>query len=399
MWVAGIWPGAAMTANGKRNCWAVTAPGLEKITALELTALGIPIGAIEPGGVEFTATDEQLFTANLWLRTASRVIVRIAEFKVTAFHELERAARGVPWGEFLQAGDSIQLRVTCKKSKLYHSDAVAERIEQSITKAVKGIVSTGSGGADGEDADGDAPDAQLFVVRLLHNVCTISIDSSGALLHRRGYRLATAKAPIRETLAAGMLLALHWDGSTPLIDPMCGSGTIAIEAAMIARRMAPGQRREFACEHWRGAPVTRFATLRETALATALPRSPVPLIASDRDAGAITAAEANAERAGVSADISLHHRALSALEAPANRGLVLVNPPYGARIGEAAPLRNLYAQLGNVMRAKCGGWSLAMCSAERSLEAQVKLPFRDVLKIRNGGIPVRLVCAEIPILA
>lgn len=388
-----------MTGNGKRNCWAVTAPGLEKITSRELAMLGIAPGAIKPGGVEFTATDEELFTANLWLRTASRVIVRIAEFKVTAFHELERAARGVPWDRFLQTGDAIRLRVTCKKSKLYHSDAVAERVEQSITRAVKGINLGGSSSGAADDDDADENDTQLFVVRLVHNVCTISADSSGALLHRRGYRLAAAKAPIRETLAAGILLALGWDGSTPLIDPMCGSGTFAIEAAMIARRMAPGQHRAFACEHWPGAPVARFATMRAEALAKALPRASVPLVASDRDAGAITAAAANAERAGVTADVSLYHRALSALEAPASPGLVLVNPPYGARIGETAPLRNLYAQLGNVMRAKCAGWSVAMCSAERSLEAQVKLPFHDVLRIHNGGIPVRIVCAEIPIRA
>ena len=385
-----------MHGPSKRRCWAVTAPGLEKVTAGELAALGIPPGEIEPGGVAFTATDEEIFTANLWLRSASRVIVRIAEFKVTAFHELERAARGVPWGSFLKAGDTIRLRVTCKKSKLYHSDAVAERVEQSITKAVKGVVVAGSGGAVADDDDADENDAQLFVVRLLHNVCTISVDSSGALLHRRGYRLATAKAPIRETLAAGILLALGWDGTTPLIDPMCGSGTISIEAAMIARRMAPGQHRAFSCERWPGAPVGHFATSRAQALLKALPIAHVPLVASDRDAGAITAAAANAERAGVTADIRLHHRAVSALEAPAGPGLVLVNPPYGARIGEVAPLRNLYAQLGNVMRAKCAGWSFAMCSAERSLEAQVKLPFRDVLRVRNGGIPVRIVCAQIP---
>lgn len=380
----------------KRQCWAVTAPGLEKITASELAALGISPGEIEPGGVAFTATDEEIFKANLWLRSASRVIVRIAEFKVTAFHELERAARGVPWGSFLKAGDAVRFRVTCKKSKLYHSDAVAERVEQSVTKAVKGIIVASGNGSVADDDDGDESSAQLFVVRLLRNVCTISVDSSGALLHRRGYRLATAKAPIRETLAAGILLALGWDGTTPLIDPMCGSGTISIEAAMIARRMAPGQHRAFSCEHWPGAPIGHFATLRAQALAQALPFAPVQLVASDRDAGAITAAAANAERAGVTADIHLHHRALSALEASGGPGLVLVNPPYGARIGEAAPLRNLYAQLGNVLRAKCAGWSFAMCSAERSLEAQVKLPFRDVLRFRNGGIPVRIVCAQIP---
>jgi putative N6-adenine-specific DNA methylase len=383
----------------------VTAPGLEKVTADELAALGITPGEIAPGGVAFTAVDdEKLFTANLWLRSASRVIVRIAEFKVTAFHELERAARGVPWADFVPAGGSVRLRVTCKKSKLYHSDAVAERIEKSIVKAVPGAIVAGAAAATaaaGDDEDTDAHSdenaAQLFVIRLLHNVCTVSVDSSGALLHRRGYRLATAKAPMRETLAAGILLALRWDGSAPLIDPMCGSGTIAIEAALIARHMAPGQHRTFACERWPGAPVARFAKLRAGALAKVLPRSPVPLLASDRDAGAIAAAAANAERAGVAGDITLRRLPLSAFEPPAGPGLVLVNPPYGARIGEAAPLKNLYAQLGNVVKLKVAGWTVAMCSAERSLEAQVKLPFREVLRIRNGGIPVRIVSGQVPV--
>jgi putative N6-adenine-specific DNA methylase len=233
-------------------------------------------------------------------------------------------------------------------------------------------------------------------VRFLHDVCTISADSSGELLHRRGYRLATAKAPLRETLAAGVLMAMGWDGQEPLLDPMCGAGTIPIEAALIARRIAPGLARAFASERWPAAPVADFDALRARARAESLPRARVPIFASDRDAGAIAAARANAERAGVAGDIEFRECALSGIAPPAGHGLLLTNPPYGARVGERNALRNLYAQLGKVARGACGGWTIALLSADRALEAQVKLPFTQALRFRNGGIPVRLVRGTVP---
>jgi putative N6-adenine-specific DNA methylase len=385
----------------RRECYAIVAPGLEQITAAELRSLGITPGAIEPGGVEFTADDAGVLAANLRLRTASRVIVRVAEFRATAFHELERLARTVRWDEFVVPGSSARLRVTCRKSRLYHSDAVAQRVGDAITRRVTGVtVAGGKGGAD-DDAGDEAPAqpaqaVQLFLVRFQNDVCTISADSSGELLHRRGYRLATAKAPLRETLAAAMLLAAGYDGSAPLMDPMCGAGTIPIEAAMIARGIAPGIAREFSCEQWPGAPVKTFTELRAAARAEALPRASSAIVASDRDAGAAEATLANAGRAGVAGDIEIRRGALSGILPPPGPGLLIANPPYGVRASPGTDVRNLYAQLGNVARAKCAGWTLAFLSADRATEAQVKLPLVESLKFKNGGIPVRLMRATLP---
>ncbi|MFI5311105.1 MAG: class I SAM-dependent RNA methyltransferase, partial [Gemmatimonadales bacterium] len=198
------------------------------------------------------------------------------------------------------------------------------------------------------------------------------------------------------TLAAAALLAMRWNGGVPMLDPMCGAGTIPIEAALLARRIAPGQARAFACERWPLAPVAAFDALRAVAKEGVVPRAPMPILASDRDAGAITAARANAERAGVADDIAFRQCALSSVDPPRERGLLLTNPPYGARVGDRNALRSLYAQIGNVARGSCEGWTLAILSADRLLDAQVKLPLRQVLRFSNGGIPVRLMAARLP---
>jgi putative N6-adenine-specific DNA methylase len=381
-----------------RDCYAIVAPGLEQLAAAELRAIGIEPGEIDPGGVAFKADDTGLFDANLRLRTVSRVIVRVAEFRATAFHELERLSRTIRWDELVAPGTAVRLRVTCRKSKLYHSDGVAQRVGDAIKRRVTGVTIAGAKRETEDDTDTDAPepDAQLFLVRFVKDVCTISIDSSGELLHRRGYRLATAKAPLRETLAAAMLLAVGYDGSVPLMDPMCGAGTIAIEAALIARRIAPGINRTFACERWPGAPVKQFAAQRAMAKAERPPHAGVAIIASDRDAGGAAATVANAERAGVHGDIEVRRGALSGIMPPAGRGLLLTNPPYGVRASSESEVRNLYAQLGNVARAKCPGWTVAFLAADRAMDAQLKLPLREALKFKNGGIPVRLMRADVP---
>ncbi|MFZ9898439.1 MAG: THUMP domain-containing class I SAM-dependent RNA methyltransferase, partial [Gemmatimonadaceae bacterium] len=340
-----------MTLGRTLDAFAVTAPGLAALAARELTAMGIAPSATEAAGVSFSANAAQLAAGQLGLRTVSRVLVRMATFRATAFHELERAARQVEWGEVLPAGTPFTLRVTCRKSRLYHSDAVAERVAGAIVRAIPG--SSWQRGADAsDDADeatptSDAP-AQLFVVRFDRDRCTISADASGALLHRRGYRLAVGRAPLRETLAAGMLLGAEYDPARPLIDPMCGSGTIAIEAAMIARRIAPGLHRAFAAERWPCLDASVWGAARDAASAAMLPAAPAPIFASDRDAGAIEAAQANAGRAGVAGDISFREAPLSALEAPPGPGLLIANPPYGVRVGETKPLRDLFARLGQV---------------------------------------------------
>jgi putative N6-adenine-specific DNA methylase len=375
-----------------RDCFAIVTPGFEPVVESELRALGADSPVAEPGGVAFRAGDATLLDANLWLRAATRVIVRIGTFRAKSFAELERHGAKVPWRQFVAPRSRVTFRVTCRKSRLYHSAAVAERLATAVTRAIPGV-ETARAAAD-DDSDADESREQLFVVRFERDECTISADASGALLHRRGYRLATAKAPIRETIAAGCLLALGYDGTAPLIDPMCGSGTIAIEAALIARRMAPGAGRTFACERWPSFD-KRVAAGRRTAASTlALPRAPSPILASDRDAGAVEAAAANAKRAGVGADLTIAKRSLSAIEVPPGRGVLLTNPPYGARVGEAAALRSLYASLGNIARERMDGWRIAMISANRQLEGQSKLSLEPVTSFSNGGIRVRLMATQ-----
>ncbi|MFM8566482.1 MAG: class I SAM-dependent RNA methyltransferase [Gemmatimonadota bacterium] len=390
-----------MTARPTFDAFAVTAPGLAPFASAELVALGIAPAATEPAGVSFTTDAAGLAAAQLGLRTVSRVIVRLASFRATAFHELERAARQVDWSTVLPAGAPFALRVTCRKSRLYHSDAVAERVAGAIVRRIPGATwQQGVETADEpEETSVDADDPpQLFIVRFDRDRCTISADASGALLHRRGYRLAVGRAPLRETLAAAMLFGADHDPTRPLVDPMCGSGTIAIEAALRARRIAPGLRRRFAVERWPQTDAAAWREARAAATDAMLASAPAPILASDRDAGAIDAACANAERAGVAQDIELRVAPLSALEPPPGPGLLIANPPYGVRVGETKPLRDLFARLGQVARTRCAGWDLVLLSADRGLEAQVGLPFTERVATSNGGIPVRLVRTRIPSL-
>lgn len=391
---------ASASSTPRYDAWAVAAPGFEPLVEAELRALGIADAAAAPGGVRFAATTAQLASANLQSRIASRIVVRLATFRATAFHELERAARKVEWARMLAPNQHFRLRVTARKSRLYHTDAIAERVTDAILRAVQGASLAAAADDDGEaetwlpaemDAAAAPTDAQLFLVRFEHDRCTISADASGALLHRRGYRQAVARAPLRETLAAAMLAGAAHDSARPLVDPFCGSGTLVIEAAMRARRIAPGLARGFAAEHWPEADGAAWTAARAEAESQVLPRAAAPLFGSDRDEGAITAALANAERAGVSADVEFTQRALSDLVLPEGSGLLITNPPYGLRVGDKAPLRDLYARFGQVVRERCVGWRIAMLSADKALEGHTGLRFQDVLRTSNGGIPVRLV--------
>jgi putative N6-adenine-specific DNA methylase len=377
------------------DAFAVTAPGLEAICAGEAVALGVR-PTVGEGGVAWRGSMESVARANLWLRTASRVLVRVAKFRASEFFELELAARRVPWDRFLAPGSAVRFRVTCKKSKLYHSDAVAQRLADAVTRRVPGVRVVTSKSADEADETGDDADReQLFVVRLFHDVCTVSADTSGALLHRRGYRQQLAKAPLRETIAAAMLLAAGWPGQAPLIDPMCGSGTIAIEAVWMARRVAPGRDRDFSFRAWPEFDASMWARLVDEARSGELPRAAAPIAASDRDAGAIDAARANAARAGAESDVSFTVAPISALEPPRGHGWLITNPPYGVRVGERDRLRNLYAQLGNVARTKLLGWTVGLLLADRRLESQIGLELRERFATRNGGIPVRMMVGAV----
>lgn len=373
------------------DLFAVTAPGLEPICRAELEAIGIAATA-QDGGVSWSGDIRSAARANLWSRTASRVIVRIGEFRARTFFELERNAKRLPWDGFVTAGGSVAFRVTSRKSKLYHSDAIAQRLGEAAALRIPGAQVARAAADDEESPDAELP-AQLFIVRVLHDVVTVSADSSGALLHLRGYRRQVAKAPLRETLAAALLLAAGWSGDAPLFDPMCGSGTIPIEAARLARRMAPGRDRSFSFVRWPGFDASVWTSLLDSARSQELQRAPVAISGADRDAGAVAAARANAERAGLASDVEFREQPISAMSPDGGSGLIATNPPYGVRVGEVDRLRNLYAQLGNLLRSRRAGWRLAMLSAEKTLDRQLQLPLEERLRTRNGGIAVRVVTA------
>jgi putative N6-adenine-specific DNA methylase len=275
------------------------------------------------------------------------------------------------------------MRVTCHKSRLYHSDAVA----RTLVKGIGNRLNQSSTLLKFDENSIDDP-PQLIVVRLVQDKCTISIDSSGSGLHRRGYRLAAAKAPLRENLAAGMIMASGWDGRSPLIDPFCGSGTIPIEAAMMARAIPSGGARRFAFFNWPDFdPVLWDSLLKES---RRLLQAQCPLIsASDRDAGAIEMAQANAERAGVADNIDFSCRAVSAIE-PSGIGWVVTNPPYGVRVRSNKDFRNLYAQFGNILREKCQGWHITVLCSDYQLLGNIGLRLETSLSLVNGGISVKL---------
>ena len=410
----------------RHRCLAVCAPGLEDLCAGELGGLGVRLRRTLVGGVEFSASERQLYAANMWSRTATRVIVRCSTFPASTFAELEHGASEVPWECFVAPGTSPVVRVSATSSRLYHTGAVAERLAE--------LAGTGTG------------TGPLLVVRIIHDRVTLSIDSSGDPLFQRGWRLETARAPMRETLAAAVVMASGWDRRSPLVDPFCGSGTIAIEAALLASGRAPGSGRRFGFQAWPAfEPGTWASVAAEVGNATVAPQSPSPcpvVIAADRDAGAVRATRANAERAGVADLIDVRRGSLSELDVAAGngaaatarardatdreraacdpahrdaadrdvaardaaagsvaageRGWVVTNPPYGKRTSGGGDLRDLYASIGSVARDRLSGWEVTLLVAERAMAERTGLRFHERFRTANGGIPVRCLSTRVP---
>jgi len=359
-------------APARHHCLAVCAPGLEHLAAAELSAQGVDIRRTLRGGVEFSATDRQLYAANLWCRTITRIVVRLARFRAASFGELERQVEAVAFGPWLPEGTTPSVRVSCTASHLYHSGAVAERLLAML-------------------ATGPDP-GPLVVVRIVHDRLTISVDSSGEPLHRRGWRREPAKAPLRETLAAALVLASGWDGRAPFVDPFCGSGTIAIEAALLAAGRPPGEGRRFAFMDWPCfAPGTWASVVGAARGVTAATPSTGrgEIVAADRDAGAVAAAIANAERAGVPDRVSVHRASLSEATAPpGGDGWIVTNPPYGKRLA-GGDLRDLFARFGAVVEDRFPAWTVVVLSADERVASHSRLRFEELFRTENGGLPVR----------
>ena len=363
-----------MTDRPEFEIFLVATPGLEAPLCEEARGAGFDAKVVE-GGVSFRGGWAEVWRANLELRGATRVLARIAEFRAMHLAQLDKRSRKVAWGEFLRADLPVTVEASCRRSKIYHDGAAAQRVATAIREELGATI---------------ADDAAVRVLaRIEDDLVTISIDTTGASLHKRGHKEAVARAPMRETMAAMFLSQCGYRGDEPVLDPMCGSGTFVIEAAEIASGLKPGRTRSFAFEELKSFDAEAWAAMKGE-----LSARPTELrfYGSDRDAGAVRMAGENAERAGVTALVAFEERPIEDLVAPAGPpGLVIVNPPYGARIGHKGPLLLLHRRLGDVLKAKFTGWRVGIITADAELAKATGLRFeKPGPPVLHGGIRVTL---------
>ena len=364
-----------MTQNEDFEIFLATAPGLEPMLAAEVRTKGFKQPKSVAGGVILKGGWPEVWRANLWIRGAGRVLARLDSFRVLHLAQLDKRARLVPWADVLRPDVPFRVEVTCIKSKIYHSGAAAERIENAIRETL--------GARPSDEAD------VLVMARIDHDVCTLSLDTSGDLLHKRGYKESVNKAPMRETLASLFLRQCGYDGREPVYDPMCGSGTFVIEAAEMAAQLNPGRARSFAFEQFAHFDAAAWHRMRDVKSA----RTPaVRFYGSDRDAGAVRMSQENAARAGVEAITSFHQGTISDATPPcAMAGLVIVNPPYGARLGDKKKLFPLYRTLGQTLKARFAGWRVGILATDAMLAHATELPFLPpAAPVQHGGLRVTL---------
>ncbi|PWC31700.1 RNA methyltransferase [Azospirillum sp. TSO22-1] len=364
-----------MSTDADFEIYVVTAPGLEPVLCAEAQAKGFREPTPGKGGVTLKGGWPEVWRANLELRGATRVLARVATFRAFHLAQLDKRARRVPWAEILRPDVPVRVEASCKGSRIYHAGAAAQRIERAIREEL---------GAPASD------EAEVVVkARIDDDLCTISIDTSGESLHKRGHKEAVNKAPMRETLASLFLRQCGFDGREPVVDPMCGSGTFVIEAAEIAAGLNPGRSRSFAFEQLASFDAAAWQRLRGMADSGA---PAVRFYGSDRDAGAVSMSRANAERAGVAAFTEFRQHAISDLTPPEGPpGLVIVNPPYGGRIGDTKQLYPLYHALGQTLLGGFSGWRVGLVTNEASLAKATGLPFAPPgAPVSHGGIRVTL---------
>ncbi len=377
--------------EGSLAFFAVAAPGVEYLLGEELTELGIPKVEVQEGGVAFSGDTEWMMRVNLWSRIASRVLVRAAGFSAPNLRALAAGAAKVSWSSFLGPQHRIRVKATCHASRVYHSGAAAQRVMDAACRA------TGCSGITDLPAAEGGVDETSVLVRLDRDWCVISMDTSGEHLHRRAYRLETARAPLRENLAAAVLHLAGWDGTVPLLDPMCGSGTFPVEAALLAAGRPPGLNRRFAFMDFPGFEQPLWERILGEA-AGRVRSVNVAIQGADRDAGAVAIAQRNAQRAGVLQCIEIAHRPV--FRTPLDLwgdggGLMVCNPPYGKRIGEKKQLRDLYAAFGAVARRlpRC---RVALVTPDPQLARATGLSFEGTgHPVLHGGIRIRVFLSDV----
>jgi len=364
-----------MKSENNLEILLVTAPGLEELLRAEAVEKGFRKPKVILGGVTIKGGWLAAWRANLDIRGASKVLVRLGSFKAQNLGQLEYQLRNFPWGQTLLPDVPVRIDASCKESRIYHSGAVIERISTAIKNELGIEVSR---------------EAQVCIkARIDNNLCTISIDTSGEMLHKRDHKEAVSKAPMRENLAALMLRQCGYNGKETVVDPMCGSGTFIIEAAEIAAALYPGRSRHFAFEQLKTFDDEQWQALknRENNKITTL-----KFYGSDKDLGAIRMSLANAKRAGVLEQTEFQHLAADELVPPAGPpGLVIANPPYGERIGNIKELNALYRTFGERLKDQFSGWRVGLVTSEQSLAKKTGLPFvHESEPIHHGGLRVKV---------
>jgi putative N6-adenine-specific DNA methylase len=374
--------------TGKLHWFAIASPGLEQALCAELAVLGaIENPRVVEGGVEFSGVLAAGMDANLHSRIATRIILRMGEVKARDFAPLRRSLAKLPWQNYVPRDRALRIDVSTSHCRLYHTGALAETVELAIADRVGKLPKREKQAEPSEDED-----CTRILLRGQDDRFTASVDTSGALLHRRGWRLEAGRAPLRETLAAGLLALCEYDPALPFVDPMCGAGTIAIEAAAMARKMAPGLARPFAFEHWPAHDASAWKALRDSAVA--LPNAPALILALDRDARAVDTARHNAERANVQNDVRFAEAAFGEGEIPTQTGLLVVNPPYGHRLGDKGQAQRLALALGKTLAMRYRGWRAGVLCPNPAFVAAVAAGTRRAPSkthaLRNGGLRVHL---------
>jgi 23S rRNA (guanine2445-N2)-methyltransferase / 23S rRNA (guanine2069-N7)-methyltransferase len=357
---------------------ATAAFGLEAVVVRELKNLGYEGHVTRPGRIEFTGDELAICRTNLWLRSADRVLIQLARFASPDFDALFDTVAELPWEAWITRDAAIPVRGRSRKSQLTSVPAVQRTVKKAIVKRLLA-----------QHATVELPETGAAVpveVALLDDEATISLDTSGDGLHKRGYRTLAGPAQLRETLAAALVQLSFWKPDKPLIDPFCGTGTIIIEAAMIGRNMAPGRNREFAAEHWPTFSRSTWKQARQEAADLMLPSLPERPLGTDIDAESLSLARYHSEQAEVAADVHFQQRAFADLTSKRNYGCTIMNPPYGLRLGEEHEVAELYRSFPEVLR-RLKTWSHFILSARDDMEQLVGQEADRRRKLYNAKIP------------
>jgi len=354
--------------------------GLEKLVKLEVIHLGFPEPVVSDGRIEFNAALADIPRLNLWLRYADRLLLKVGEFKALTFDELYEQTRALPWETWITPDGRLPVDAKSVKSALQSVRSCQSIVKKAVVDRLQEKFRTASLPETGPE--------YAIQASLLNDVVTLTLDTSGAGLHKRGYRTEPVAAPLKETFAAGLVWLSPWRPEGLLIDPMCGSGTILIEAALQARQIAPGLQRDFAAEGWPILPAAQWHAAREAARAARLPGPPLELFGYDVDETAVAAARSNAAHAGVAEDITFAQKDVRDLWIDREFGTLISNPPYGRRLSEFQEMNQIYLALNKMLRKKTG-WAVCILTADPKFPDYFKRARPDrVRKFFNGRIRV-----------